>query len=182
MLILIPALGKCLPRNRERNEGSRSEWPPWLHRYRDERSVSRKWNQVKPSSHRGRKPIKDFEMQRNRPGTSDQTEGRTDRQLQPFFFVSAFEWFSVFYLKKKIVSVKQSKTSRQELSWLRWNKALLLLCSWLGVVSLPSTQAKPSLHLAGGSSCPAWTSDRLRDSWDYIYQGSSKESEELIPA
>ena len=143
MLILIPALGKCLPRNRERNEGSRSEWPPWLHRYRDERSVSRKWNQVKPSSHRGRKPIKDFEMQRNRPGTSDQTEGRTDRQLQPFFFVSAFEWFSVFYLKKKnsFSKTKQNKQTRVVLVALEQGPSPVVFLAWCGKFAKHTSQA-----------------------------------------
>ena len=162
----------------EENRGSHSEWPPWAFTNRCMSKMSQgSENKVKPSSHRGRKPIKNTEMvKKNKQFRCYRWSHRKWDQLpQRVFLMFTFECFYGFSLpsprfEKQSGSVKQNKKqTNKTLPWLCWSEALFLLRFWLTVVSLPSyLQAKLSLHLALGSFCLMWSTDCLRDSWGNV--------------
>lgn len=135
----------------EEDRGSPTEGPPraFANRHVSKRRQGSE-NEVEPSSHRGRKPMKNTEMVKKKKKKTLNSDVISDH-IESVFLMFTFERFYGFascFKKKKTGLVKQNKKqTNKKLPWLCWNEALFLsrfLAHCGQLAKLPTSQAVSS--------------------------------------
>lgn len=139
------------------------------HQQADEWNVSRKWKSGEASKSQRQETIKNTEMQK--------VCGRRYRCPDSKWGIDVtFERVRVLFCPfKKWVGLVKQKTKKQKVPVVMLEQGPFPVVFLARCGSWPShLQAKPPLHQAGGSFCPAWASDCVRESGGCISQDISK--------